>query len=446
MTMKKIAIAGAGPVGCLAAVYLAKRGYDITIFERRPDMRHIAISAGRSINLALSVRGIRGLEGAGIADDVMRIAIPMGGRMLHGLSGEQRYQPYGAAGQAINSVSRREINVALLDCAERLPNIKVIFDRRCTDIDLENTTITTEDSAGNSYSFAADVIIGADGAYSAVRDRMQRTDRFDYEQSHIEHGYKELTIPALPDGGFPMEKHALHIWPRGKFMLIALPNMDGSFTCTLFFPFEGDPSFATLTTPDAVRAFFSETFPDAVPLMPTLVEDFFRNPTSSLMTVRCFPWAYHDKVLLIGDAAHAIVPFFGQGMNAGFEDCTVLNECLDEFGDDLGTVFSVFQQRRKANADAILRLALDNFVEMRDKVADPAFLDRKTVERLLHEHFPDRFTSLYSMVSFSHVPYAEALRQGHEQEALIDRAIAVPGMLDNPLPSAALEELRRIVG
>ena len=426
--MKTITIAGAGLVGSLVGVYLAKKGHTVHIVERRPDMRREAISAGRSINLALSDRGLRGLQGAGIDQDILNVAIPMRGRMLHSTSGEQTFQPYGLDHQAINSVSRGGINMALMNCAEQLPNLTISFNQRCLDVELDTATLVVQDAATNKRSFIeADCIIGADGAYSAVREKMQKTDRFNYSQTYIEHGYKELTIPAGPNGEFLLDKHSLHIWPRKQFMLIGLPNLDGTFTCTLFFPFDGNPSFSSINSPSEITAFFEEYFPDVIPLMPNYISDFMHNPVSSLVTVRCFPWSHKDKVLLIGDAAHAIVPFFGQGMNCGFEDCTVLNECLDRYGEhDWERAFKEFELLRKPNSDAIAQLALDNFIEMRDKVADVEFLRRKKIERLLHEQYGDQFLPLYSMVTFSHIPYHDALTQGKQQDHLIERLLAIP--------------------
>ncbi len=441
--MKNITIIGAGPVGSLAAIYFAQHGHRVQIIERRPDMRKTRISAGRSINLALSDRGWRGIAGAGIVQDIAAVAIPMRGRMMHSIESKQTYQQYGTDEQAIYSVSRGGINMELMDCAERHESISILFNKRCVHVDLENATAIFEDNDTHErLTISSDCIIGADGAYSAVRGAMQMTDRFNYEQHYIEHGYKELTIPALPDGGFALDKYSLHIWPRSSYMLIALPNMDGSFTCTLFFPFEGNPSFASLQTDDDIMTFFQEQFPDAVPLMPTLLHDFRHNPTSSLMTVRCYPWSYKNKVLLIGDAAHAIVPFFGQGMNCGFEDCYVLNTLLGQYSEEnWGEMFAQFGKIRKPNGDAILQLALENFIEMRDKVGDAEFLLRKKIEGIAQEMQPTRFRSRYSMVSFSHIPYAETITIAQEQDVLVDTIMALPSIQD----MLGTEELRSII-
>ncbi|MFM8281276.1 MAG: FAD-dependent oxidoreductase [Bacteroidota bacterium] len=443
---KHITIIGAGPVGCLLSVYLAKRGHSISIFERRPDMRSNTMSAGRSINLALSDRGLRGLEAAGIVDDILSVAIPMHGRMMHAVDGAQQYQPYGKEGQAINSVSRGGINTALLECADGFEHVNITFNARCTHVDIETATAHFMHQDGTSSIIESDCIIATDGAYSAVREVLQKTDRFNYQQFYIEHGYKELHIPADMSGAFKMEKHALHIWPRKHYMMIALPNMDGSFTCTLFFPFEGNPSFASLQTDEQIMSFFAEQFPDAMEMMPTLLEDFRTNPVSSLVTVKAFPWAYKDKILLMGDAAHAIVPFFGQGMNAGFEDCRVFDEMLDSHtSDDWTSLFHAYELARKPNGDAIAELALNNFIEMRDLVADPEFLRRKKAERMLSDMFPDTFHTAYSMVTFNHMPYAEALRRGKLNDSIIDAMLEIPGILESDAEQhkAELESLKQ---
>jgi kynurenine 3-monooxygenase len=418
---KNIAIAGAGLVGSLLSIYLAKRGHSVTVFERRGDMRQSGYEGGRSINLALSNRGIRALDEVDVADEIKKVTIPMHGRIMHNRQGELSFQPYGNEGQFINSVSRSALNIVLMNKAESL-GVEFKFDQRITKVDLDKTTITV-DHQKSSTETKYDYIIGADGAFSAVRGAFQITDRFDYSQEYIDHGYKELHIPAGKAGAFKLEKNALHIWPRESFMMIALPNPDGSFTCTLFFPFEGTPSFSHLKTDAEVSMFFESTFPDAVSLMPTLLEDYNTNPTSSLVTVRCYPWV-KNNTLLIGDAAHALVPFFGQGMNAGFEDCRVLNQLLDIHSDDWTKVLSEFQRSRKNNADAIAQLALDNFIEMRDLVADADFLLRKKIEARLHQLYPTRWIPLYSMVTFyDSMPYATALETGRKQKKIMDEVM-----------------------
>lgn len=446
--MKKIAVVGAGLVGSLLAIYLKKRGYNVTVFERRGDMRKKGAEAGRSINLALSNRGIRALEEIGLADELRKVAIPMHGRMMHDKQGKLSSFAYGKEGQFINSVSRSGLNVVLMNEAERL-GVTFLFDQRVTKVDLTHTTLTvdsvqsivhgksatidhgpsTNNQQPTTYNF--DHIIGADGAFSAVRSAFQFTDRFDYEQDYIDHGYKELHIPPGAGGSFQLEKNHLHIWPRESFMMIALPNPDGSFTCTLFFPFEGNPSFDSVKTKAEVEKFFSETFPDAKALMPELLNDFEANPTSSLVTIKCYPWV-RNKTLLIGDAAHGIVPFYGQGMNAGFEDCRILNDLLTQHNDNWDTVLTEFQQLRKPDTDAIARLALDNFIEMRDLVADADFLLRKKIEGKLYELFPNKWIPLYPMVTFiDSMRYSDALRAGQKQKQIMDEVMKQPGLESN---------------
>lgn len=415
---KSIAISGAGLVGSLTAIYLKKRGYDVTVFERRHDMRKSGAEGGRSINLALSNRGIRALEEVGLADELRKVAIPMHGRMMHDKQGKLSSFAYGKEGQFINSVSRSGLNIVLMNEAEKL-SVQFRFDQRIQKVDFEKTQLFVEGKSGEAF----DLIIGADGAFSAVRGSFQFTDRFDYEQDYIDHGYKELHIPPGANGSFQLEKNYLHIWPRESFMMIALPNPDGSFTCTLFFPFDGNPSFGMLQTNADVEKFFEETFPDAKRLMPSLLEDFNTNPTSSLVTIKCYPWV-RNKTLLIGDAAHGIVPFYGQGMNAGFEDCRVLNDLLNQHGDDWNVVLPEFQKLRKPDTDAIAQLALDNFIEMRDLVADADFLLRKKIEGKLYELFPDKWVPLYPMVTFMDtMRYSDALRIGQKQRLIMDEVM-----------------------
>jgi len=419
---ESLTLMGAGLVGSLLALYLARHGYSVDVFERRADPRMVGPLEGRSINLALSDRGWRALEGVGIGDEIRRVGIPMYGRMMHDQHGQLTHQPYGQQGQAIYSVSRAGLNRTLLDLVEAEPGVKLHFNQQCLQVDLREQTLHLRDATtGQEQWHPFRRLFGTDGAYSAVRAAMQKTDRYNYSQSYLDYGYKELNIAPGPGGTWQLEKYALHIWPRGQYMMIALPNLDGSFTCTLFFPYEGPHSFATLQTPEQVQAFFEEVFADAVPLMPELTQDFFENPTGSLVTVRCFPWAFNDDVLLIGDASHAIVPFYGQGMNAGFEDCSVLNVLLDQHGSDWHTIFQQFQTQRKPDTDAMADLAVYNFEEMRDRVADPRFLLQKKIESRISAQYPGQWLPLYSQVTFSHTPYAEALANGQRQEAIMRR-------------------------
>ncbi|OKL40683.1 FAD-dependent oxidoreductase [Pontibacter flavimaris] len=422
---KNIAIMGAGLVGSLLSLYLAKRGHKVDLYERRPDLRRNIVDGGRSINLALSDRGWRALRGIGIEEDVRQVAIPMHGRMMHDEQGTLTFQPYGKEGQSIYSVSRSGLNAALMNLSEPNPDITYHFSRQAMDVNLRTNEVQLRSlETDQTETIQPDLLFGADGAFSVVRGAMQKTERYNYEQSYLEYGYKELSIPATPEGGWAIEKHALHIWPRGKYMMIALPNLDGSFTCTLFFPYEGEPSFAAINNENDLLAFFREVFPDALPLMPTLAQDYFTNPIGSLVTVKCFPWSYEGKALLIGDASHAVVPFYGQGMNAGFEDITVLDQMLEGFeGDDWDALFKAFERSRKPNADAIADLAVMNFIEMRDKVADPRFLLRKKIEGKISAQYPDRWIPLYSMVTFTDLPYSYALAAGQQQDRIMKKVM-----------------------
>lgn len=423
--MEKIAIVGAGLVGSLEAILLAKRGYEVHVFERRPDLRNVELVGGRSINLALSNRGWKALALAGVKEKIEQIAIPMYGRMMHSVEGELTEQPYGKEGEAIYSVSRGELNKQLLLAATEFENVHFHFHHRCVEVELDSQTLhffNEQQKKEVTHSF--DFIIGSDGAFSAIRTAMMKTDRFNYSQFYLEHGYKELTIPPTKDGGHKISKNHLHIWPRGHYMLIALANLDGSFTVTLFFPFEGEPSFSSLTTETEVKSFFEEVFPDALALMPTLLEDYFANPTSSLVTVRCAPWNFGDRILLIGDSSHAIVPFYGQGMNSGFEDCYVLEEFLNKHEGNLAAAIPTFAKHRKPDGDAISELALRNFIEMRDLVGDEDFLLRKKIEKKLYDHHPDKWVPLYSMVTFNdEFRYSEALAIGEKQDAIMEKVM-----------------------
>jgi len=428
----KFILIGSGLAGGLLAAYLGRRGYDVDLYERRADPREGNIIGGRSINLALSTRGIHALEQLGIADEVLQHAIPMRGRMIHDKPGNLHFAPYDVdPNKHINSIGRAALNTAVIEAAQRYPNVRVHFSHRCTDVDLDSGTAELVDSsveAGVSpadpvrqvIEVSADTIIGVDGAFSAVRQSMhKKLADFEYDESYLAHGYKELTIPPALDGSWRMEKEALHIWPRKSFMMIALPNPDGSFTCTLFWEFEGPRSFASTKTDDDVRRFFDEEFPDAVPLMPALLEDFKNNPTGSLVTIRCAPWYHKDKVALVGDAAHAVVPFYGQGMNAAFEDCVVLDECLAEFPDNRERAFAEYFARRKENADALADLAVENFIEMRDKTASRTFRAKKKLDHALEAALPGIYLPLYTMVTFTRIPYAEAAQRARRQDSII---------------------------
>lgn len=427
---RSVTILGAGLVGSLLAIILRKRGYEVTIYERRPDMRVSTIAAGRSINLAMSARGWKALDLAGLRNEMEALAIPMYGRFLHQADGTAASQAYGKNNEAIYSVSRGELNKKLMTLAEQ-EGTTIHFDHRCVHVDVADNTLHFELPDGKKLTKQADLLFGADGAFSALRKSYTALERVNASQHYLEHGYKELCIPPDLAGNLRMEKNALHIWPRRNFMMIALPNTDGTFTCTLFLPFEGETSFANLKTEADVLAFFNQHFPDAVPMMPTLIEDFFTNPTSSLITTHIFPWHFGDRSALIGDAAHAIVPFYGQGMNAGFEDCTVLAGLMDKHGDDWTAILKAYEQKRKPNGDAVAQLALNNFIEMRDKVADPSFLERKKIEKELGRLYPEQFVSVYEMVSFSHTPYDTALRCIQAQDGLLHTIMSEGNFFEN---------------
>ena len=420
-----ITLVGAGLAGSLLSVYLAKKGFEVNVYERRPDMRNANLVAGKSINLALSTRGIHALKEVGLYEEIKKIAIPMYGRMIHSLTGELSFQRYGKDDtEYINAVSRAELNILLMNLAEKNSNVKFHFNERCNSVDFKKAEVSFQnDMTNKTSSVNSDIVIATDGATSAVRMEMQKVPRFNFSQEYENYGYKELTIPPGKDGSFLMEKNALHIWPRGSFMLIALPNLDGSFTCTLFLAYDknlsGDHSLEYLDTKDKVRIFFEKQFPDACALMPSLLDEYFHNPTGSLMTVKCFPWIVEDKVALLGDACHAIVPFFGQGMNAAFEDCTCLNECIDNFSPDWKTIFTEYEKLRKINSDAIADLARENFIEMRDLVADKRFQLKKKIEAELFKLHPDKFMPKYSMVTFHRIPYSVALSRGKIQEEIL---------------------------
>ena len=432
--MNNIAIVGGGLVGSLLSVYLAKQGCNVTVYERRANMRNRAVDGGRSINLALSNRGWRALNAVGMSEKIRKIAIPMEGRMIHQEDGRVQFQPYGQKGEAIYSVSRGVLNNELDKATDDHPNVDYVYDCKCTNVDLDNNVLYLNKN-GEDFTVNPDIIIGADGAFSAVRRSMQFKKRFNYQQQFLPHAYKELSIPAGENGGWQLQKNALHIWPRRSFMLIALPNLDGSFTCTLFLSYEGQDAFENLKDEASVKAFFETEFPDAIPLMPTLIEDFFENPTDALVTIRCAPWNYGDKVMLMGDASHAIVPFYGQGMNSGFEDCRIFNELVEankQNGNiDWTTVFSSFNEVRIPDAEAIADLALKNFIEMRDSVADQSFLLRKKIEKHIQNKYPDVFTPAYALVTFrDDVRYSEALRRGKIQDELFGQLLQQKGVAE----------------
>ena len=421
-----MAVVGAGLVGSLTALLLANRGHHVDVYERRQDPRKVGDVAGRSINLALSERGWRALEKAGALEAVH----------APGLDGGLTYQPYGLPGkgrfghdECIYSVARGPLNRILLEAAEATGRVDVHFEHRLEDFSVSQDAVSLTFEGRSPLHHNR--LFGTDGAFSAVRQRMMKGDRFDFSQSYLAHGYKEIAMPPQEDGGFALDAEALHIWPRGHFMLMALPNPDRTFTCTLFAPFEGQDGFAGIPDVASARAYFDTHFPDVLDLVPDFDRDWESNPTSSLITTRCNPWHMGDRVLLMGDAAHAIVPFYGQGMNSGFEDARVLADLLDDHeghptGEAWTALMADFTRLRKANGDAIGDLALRNFIEMRDRTGDPRFLLRKRIERRLTDRHPDRWVPLYSMVTFTHLPYAEALELGRVQDGIMEEVMARP--------------------
>lgn len=419
---QKITIVGAGLSGSLLSIFLARRGFQVDIYERRPDMRKVKISAGKSINLALSTRGIHALEQVGLAEKILTNAVPMKGRMIHDIKGELSFQPYGKNdSEFINSISRSELNIILMNEAEKFKDVRFHFNHRCTGMNTETKEVylVNEENA-EKIKTTSNTVIGTDGSASALRMEFLKSGFFNFSQTYEDYGYKELNIPVAANGAFRMEKNALHIWPRGAYMMIALPNIEGDFTCTLFMSHKkGEHNLAQFTTKENVTAFFKEIMPDAVPLMPTLQDDFFAHPTGNLLTIKCSPWNIDGKALLIGDAAHAMVPFFGQGMNCCFEDCYYFDTLLEKYGSDWEKIFTEFSVMRKENADAISDLAVENFVEMRDLVAHKDFILKKKADTLLEERFPDQFIPKYSMVSFHRIPYALAMKRGQIQDRVL---------------------------
>ncbi|MEA2604530.1 MAG: kynurenine 3-monooxygenase [Acidobacteriota bacterium] len=425
-----ILVAGAGLVGSLLSIYLARMGHQVHIFDRYPDFREAEAPAGKSINLTLCERGFTALDRVGVGNRVRAIAVPCYGRVVHSADGELEYQPYGTRREAIHSVSRNHLNRVLLGVALEEPSLHCHFKLKCLEVDLHQPSLTLRDlRSGEMVDFRGDRLFGADGAHSAVRTQMQRTRRFDFTQEYLDQAYKELSVAPAADGGWAFEGNAIHIWPRGNYMLIGFPNLDHSFTLSLHMPYEGGkPSFSTVRTEEDLLELFTTSFPDALPLLPNLTADFFGRPEASMITVRCSPWTFEDKVVLIGDAAHAIVPSYGQGANSGFEDCSALSDCIVASNGDWHQAFACFESQRKPNADAIGDLALAHFKELRDLVGDREFQFRKTVERRLNELYPDRYIPLYNLISFTNVSYVEALQRDRVQRALLDRLMASPNL------------------
>ncbi|MBV8203120.1 MAG: FAD-dependent monooxygenase [Acidobacteria bacterium] len=438
---ESVLVIGAGLVGSLLALYLARLGHAVELCERHPDPREGPAAAGRSINLTICERGFAALDRVQAGDAVRAIAVPCRGRVIHHRDGSVEVQPYGNHGEAIYSVSRNRLNRTLLDLALQQAEIRCSFNEKCLEVDLARPGATFQNlRSGAVTSRQAGLLFGADGAYSQVRMQMQKNQRFDYAQEYCEQAYKELRLPPTAAGDWALAKNAIHIWPRGNYMLIGFPNLDGSFTVALHMAYEGEPSFSSIRGERELLALFHSAFADALPLMPTLVKDYFAHAPTSMITVRCFPWTCNARVGLIGDAAHAIVPSYGQGANSGFEDCSVLADCLGSHG-GWPQALAAYERQRKPNADAIAELALEHFGELRDKVGDPEFLLRKQIERRLSEIDPG-FVPLYALISFTTVPYVEARARGREHEKLITWAISQPRIRER---LADDEELRRLL-
>lgn len=429
---KSAIIVGAGLVGSLWAVYLSKAGYKVTIYERRSDIRKAEISAGKSINLALSVRGWTALDAVGVGDKIRDLAIPMTGRIMHSEQGELSYQPYGEEGQAIYSISRGGVNARMMDIAEKEGGAKIHYNHQCNDVDLAAGKVFFINTETNeTVEDQADVVFACDGAFSAIRYKgMQKLDRFDFSQDFIDDGYREILLPANEDGSYKLDKNALHIWPRGRFMMIALANEDGSFTCTLFMPYDGgEHSFNSLDSKEKVDHFFKETFPDFHEMMPDIADAWEDHPLSSLAIMRSYPW-HHGKTVMMGDAAHATVPFYGQGMNGGFEDCTVMWRLMQKHNEDWEKVFAEYSIERKPDGDALQDLSLYNYHVMRDYVADPMFLLRKKIEAKFSKLYPDKWLPLYSQVTFSNIRYSEAIANGKAQSRIMDKIMKNPNIVE----------------
>jgi kynurenine 3-monooxygenase len=416
----KIVIIGAGMGGLLLSIYLSRLGFEIEIYDRRPDIRKDNGQQGRSINMTLATRGQRALEEVGLLDAVMAITIPLKGRMIHDLDGTRTFQAYGKDGsEAIHSIKRDQLNIILMNAAEALPNVKLFFNKRCSTLDKQNSIIYLQDEHTKEIEqVKADIIVGADGAFSTVRQQMHRGVRAHYKQDFLDWGFKDLRMPAAIDNSNQLEDDALHIWPRGDHMLLAMPNADGSFTCTCILPFEGEQSFASMKSDEDILGLFNMWFPDAVPLMPNLVSEFMENKISEMITTHTYPWYYQDRVVLIGDACHAVVPFYGLGMNAAFEDCAILSDCISRSTGDMEATFAEYQKLRKPNTDVLAELSKQNFIELRQKIESPLFVARKKVEVVLSKVFPRAWTPLYSMMSHTNMPYADALKRSQKQNRI----------------------------
>jgi kynurenine 3-monooxygenase len=439
--MPRTVVIGAGLVGSLLAMFLAKKGYQVEVFERTPDPRKSDLYSGRSINLTLCARGLRVLDSIGVGDEVREVAVPVYGRLIHDVKGNLTFQPYGNHQEAIYSIARGDLNKVLLNFAARHFEIEFLFQQKCLEVDFSTPAVEMKDLvSGRVTRHATETLFGSDGAYSAVRMQMQKKTRLNFSQQYWEQGYKELRVPLSNDDGWTSQKNVIHLWPRGSYMLIGFPNIDESFTCSLHIPFEGPLSFASIKTEADLLRLFNDSFPDVVSLMPDLVDDFFLHPANTMVTIKCSPWSHQGKVLLIGDAAHSIFPSYGQGANAGFEDCAVLSACIEAYGDDWPTILREFEHQRRPNTNAIADLCVEHFHELRDLVGDSEFLLRKEIERKLNQAYPDKYRDLYSMITFTCMPYSEALRVERSQRTIVDRIMSVE-RVEQKLNSAEIDRL-----
>ena len=437
---RKIVIVGAGASGPVMAVMLARRGHEVEVYERREDMRRQGNVAGRSVNITLAERGLRVLKAVGVPyDELMRLTVPLKGRMVHTGNGRLKFQAYGQTErEVIYSVMRNDVNVMLLDLLEREPGVKLFFGRQCVGLDKQSGVVTFRKAAtGEGLQVKADVVIGADGTFSTVRRHMQRGLRADYTQMFLEAGYRELKIPAAPDSSYRLGHNVLHVWPRGECLLLAMANADGTFTCTCILPFEGERGFQSLDTEERVMEFFRENFADAVPLVPRLGEEFMKAATAEFITTTTSRWYYEDKVVLLGDACHTVTPFYGQGMNAALEDCMVLDRCIEQYGDDWKSAFAEFQSARKRHTDALAKLSVSNYYELCDKARMPRVALQKKIDFALHRLFPSRWVPLYTMISHSMTPYADAVDKARKQQRVL-KLCGVTILLDLLTVSAGL--------
>jgi kynurenine 3-monooxygenase len=438
--MPKTIILGAGLVGSVLASFLAREGCEVEVFERMPDPRRVIGNAGRSINLTLCKRGLDVLDAIGAGDEVRAISVPVHGRMIHDIHGGLTFQPYGNHREAIYSIGRRDLNRTLLQFAERAFSVPFHFNKKCMEVDLASPSLEIKNlMSGEVTRKKAEWIFGADGVHSPVRCQMQKKMRFNFWLQYWEQGYKEMPVPPS-NADWTSEKNAIHIWPRGNYMLIGFPNTDQSFTCSLHLPFEGPHSFESIKTEEDLRKLFRESFPDVVDFMPGLVENFLKNPTNPMVTIKCSPWSYEGKVAILGDAAHSIYPSYGQGANAGFEDCAVLCQCMKEQPANPTALLRDFEDRRRPNTDAIADLCVEHFKELRDLVGTPRFLLRKQIERKINDLYPAEYQDLYSMISFTSMLYTEALQIDREQRAIVDQLMEVAG-IDTKLDSHEVARL-----